>query len=69
MLDCSLPITCEVYAEYVVLTNDTKTRSFVSIPLEDRLKALETVVTTGIDVALKEMRQPLYYTNPKFHIR
>mmetsp|Transcript_23235 Transcript_23235/g.39365 ORF Transcript_23235/g.39365 Transcript_23235/m.39365 type:complete len:297 (+) Transcript_23235:115-1005(+) len=69
LLTCPvLPISCEVYAEYTMLKNDTNTRSFVSIPLEDRLKSLETLVTRGVNVALQEMRQPLYYDNPKFHI-
>lgn len=64
-----LPLDFEVYAEYTILHNDDKSRSFITIPIEDRVKALAAIVTTGVDVALSEMRQPLYYENPKFHIR
>lgn len=64
-----LPIALEIYAEYIILSNESRSRSFICIPIEDRLKSLEAVVTRGVNVAVADMRQPLYHEKPKFHIR
>lgn len=59
----------EIYPEFSLLKNETDSRSFITIPVEDRIKKLESVATQGVDAALSAMRQPLYFSDPKFHLR
>jgi hypothetical protein len=55
-----MPVGLEVYSEYMTLTNDQGTRSFICLPVEDRTDALGDI-TTCVSSVLQEFRQPAYY--------
>mmetsp|Transcript_29124 Transcript_29124/g.29479 ORF Transcript_29124/g.29479 Transcript_29124/m.29479 type:complete len:364 (+) Transcript_29124:139-1230(+) len=57
----------EIHPEYQILTNETKTRSFLTVPVEDCNGCLKQLISCA-DTALTSFKQERYYTDPLFHI-
>mmetsp|Transcript_20092 Transcript_20092/g.28879 ORF Transcript_20092/g.28879 Transcript_20092/m.28879 type:complete len:257 (-) Transcript_20092:106-876(-) len=56
-----------IFSEYCILTNDTRTRTFLCIPIDDPSHVLSGLIK-AVDEVLESFRQPSYYENPVLHI-
>lgn len=57
-----------VDSSHQVFLNDNQTRMFLALPVEDSDKQVLRAVRK-VDEVLTMFRQPVYYADPKFHIR
>ena len=57
---CAHRLNLEVYREFYVLNNESKTRSFVCLPVEDRTGTLSKLVG-AVDTVMKNFQRAEYY--------
>lgn len=57
---CLLRLNLEVYREFYILNNESKTRSYVCLPIEDRAGTLLKLVG-AVDSVLRSFRRAEYY--------
>jgi hypothetical protein len=63
------PINISISAKHCeVLTNDEKTRSFLTIPVTNSSNESVRNLMTIVDYVLSKFGQKRYYSDPKFHI-
>jgi hypothetical protein len=62
------PLKYSVKPEYYILLNETKTRLFLCLPIDDQLQNNFPTLIQAIDSTLIKYKKEKYYTNPIFHI-
>ena len=62
------PLKYSVKPEYYILLNETKTRLFLCLPIDDHLQSNFPSLIQSVDNTLVKYKKDKYYTNPIFHI-
>lgn len=57
----------DIIQEYTILLNGSKSRGFLCLVISTQSKLQQ--VTSLVDNVLVSFRQPVYYSDPKFHVR
>ena len=55
------PLCIDITAKYHVLVNETETRAFVCVPIDDRAEQFSKLIA-AVDIAMTEFMQPVYYS-------
>jgi len=62
------PLRYSIKPEYYILLNETKTRLFLCLPIDDHLQDNFPNLVQAVDKTLSKYKKEKYYTNPTFHM-